>query len=267
MPPIPILAPNPILPLVDLPSDTTNSKTTSFIPVIADLHPLEPIPRYQPPLLIRRKPRLFTKRANKPIKNSHTCHKPVREFIPNSVCPSVFPKHICEVKYSPKFSVKQNCLISKPSLFMVSYNTFRIAYSYGGNTGYSRENAYMEAARCLRFFLAREIQILDKSMGIDVTIDDLCDFIDLDDDITESTDNTNTMQHQQPIINIINSNVTIGNNNRYSSDNIVYGDDNNNDYDFIFEEPEGTFGVPSAGSHDDDIANDINLDFDDIIEI
>ena len=147
---------------------------------------------------------------------------------------------------------------------MVSFNTFRIGYAFGGNTGYSRENAFMEAARCLRFFYAREIQILDKAMGIDVSIDDLCDFIDLDDndDITESSNNTNI---QQPIINIINSTVTIGNNNRYASDNIVY--DHNDDYNFIFEEPEGVFGVPSAGPHDDDIDNDIHLDFGDIIEI
>jgi hypothetical protein len=256
------LAPNPILPLVDLPLDEPQLKTTSFIPIIADLHPLEPIPAYQPPLLIRRKPRLFTKRANKPIKNSHTCHKPVREYITNSVCPSNLPKHICEVKYKPKFSIKKNTVISKPSLFMVSYNTFRIGYSFGGNTGYTRENAYMEAARCLRFFLAREIQLLDKSMGIDVTIDDICDFIDIDenDDDTTTTDNTNTMHQQQPIINIINSNVTIGNNNNNTySDNVIY--DHNDEYEFIFEEPGGEFGAPSAGDNDDD------LDFGDIIEI
>jgi hypothetical protein len=102
---------------------------------------------------------------------------------------------------------------------MVSYNTFRIGYSFGGNTGYSRENAYVEAARCLHFFLARDIQLLDKSMGIDVDIDDICNFIDLDDndDMTESSNNTQPIQNQQPIINIINSNVTIGNNNNNTS--------------------------------------------------
>ena len=149
---------------------------------------------------------------------------------------------------------------------MVSYNTFRIGYAFGGNTGYSRENAYMEAARCLRYFLAREIQILDKSMGIEVTIDDICDFVDLDidDDETTTTDNTNTI-HQQPIINIINSNVTIGNNNNnntYHSNNVI--SDHDDDYNFIFEEPYGEFGTPSAGDNDDDIDG---LDFGDIIEI
>ena len=64
---------------------------------------------------------------------------------------------------------------------MVSYNTFRIAYTFGSKTGYTRANAYMEAARCLRFFLARDVQILDKSMGLDVDIEDICEFIDFDD--------------------------------------------------------------------------------------
>jgi hypothetical protein len=96
-------------------------------------------------------------------------------------------------------------------------------------------------------------------MGINVDITDICDFIDLDDNDDndgESSINTNTLQHQ-PIINIINSTVN------YHSNNVVY--DDNNDYDFVFEdEPEGTFGVPSAGPNDDDIDG---LDFGDIIEI
>jgi hypothetical protein len=148
IPPIPISAPILIIPLVDLPSDEPQPKTTSFIPVIADLHPLEPIPEYQKPILIRRKPRLFTKRTKKPIKNSHTCHKPIRELIPNAVCPDIMPKHICEVKHPFKISPITGKILAKPHFFMVSYNTFRIDYTYGGNSGYSRENAFMEAARC-----------------------------------------------------------------------------------------------------------------------
>jgi hypothetical protein len=145
---------------------------------------------------------------------------------------------------------------------MVSYNTLRIAYSFGHNTGYTRENAYMEATKCLRFLLARDIQILDKSMGIDVTIDDICEFIDFnpDDDISLSlstnTNNTNNTNFQS-IINITNSNVTISNTpNR----NIVYDDDDN--IDFVFESSEGTFGAPPANGDDID-----DLDFSDIIEI
>jgi hypothetical protein len=110
-------------------------------------------------------------------------------------------------------------------------------------------------------FLAREIQLLDKSMGIDVHIEDICDFVDLDDDDdTTTTNNTNTIQQHQPIINIINSNVTIGNNNNTTfSDNVIY--DHNDEYEFVFEEPDGVFGAPSAGANDDD------LDFGNIIEI
>jgi uncharacterized protein YdhG (YjbR/CyaY superfamily) len=71
--------------------------------------------------------------------------------------------------------------------------------------------------------------------------------------------NTNTTTHTnfQPVFNITHSNVTIT-----PSRNVVY--DNNDDYEFVFESPEGTFGVPSAGPLDDDIEG---LDFGDIIEI
>jgi hypothetical protein len=109
----------------------------------------------------------------------------------------------------------------------------------------------MESARCLRFLLAQDIQILDKSMGIDVTIDDLCDFIDFDDDVkTLSSSNTNTIPlnnytNLKPIINITNSNVTISNTpNRH----IVYDDDDN--LEFVFESPEGTFGAPPLAGDD-----------------
>jgi hypothetical protein len=188
----------------------------------------------------------------------------LREIIPNAVCPAILPKHICEVKHPPKISVKTGTILQKPHFFMVSYNTFRIAYTFGLNTGYTRANAYMEAARCLRFFLARDIQILDKSMGLDVDIEDMCDFIDFNDDddstITNSINaNTNTNTNYQPVFNITNSNITITNT---PSRNVVY--DNNDDYEFVFESPEGTFGAPSAGPLDDDIDG---LDFGDIIEI
>ena len=133
---------------------------------------------------------------------------------------------------------------------MVSYNTLRIAYTFGANSGYTRENAFMEAARCLRYLLARDIQLLDKAMGIDVDIDEICEFIDfgLDYDtgdetastITNSTTNTTA---QQPIFNIINSHVTISN---QPSRNVVYDDDN---LEFIFEEP------------------DVSVDYDDMPEI
>jgi hypothetical protein len=124
-------------------------------------------------------------------------------------------------------SAKTGCIITKPHFF-------RVAYTFGGNFGFTRENAYMEAARCLRCFLARESQLLDKSVGIDVSIDDICDFIDFNDDDTVSSANTNTIQ-QQPVINIINSTVTIGNNNNHTYSNNVIYDDTNDEYEFIFE--------------------------------
>ena len=150
----------------------------------------------------------------------------------------------------------------------ISYNTLRIAYTFGANSGYTRENAFMEAARCLRYLLARDIQFLDHAMGVDVEIDDICEFVDfgLDYDTGDETASTLTAStianthSQQPVFNIINSRVTISN---QPSRNVVYDDDDN--LEFIFEEPFGTYGAPpSAG---DDIEDDIHLDFGDIIEI
>jgi hypothetical protein len=270
IPPISPIAPIPPIdtlpPLPPLPIDPLLPKQSSYIPIIADIHPLEPIPTYPKPSFYRPRQRIFKNinRNNKPIKYSNTCHKPVREIIPNAVCPTILPKHICEVKHPPKISVKTGTILQKPHFFMVSYHTFRIAYTFGLNTGYTRANAYMEAARCLRFFLARDIQILDKSMGIDVYVEDICEFVDFDDDDDTSTNtnsittNTNTTNFQ-PVFNITHSNVTISNT---PSRNVVY--DNNDDLEFVFESPEGTFGVPSAGPLDDDIDG---LDFGDIIEI
>ena len=110
-------------------------------------------------------------------------------------------------------------------------------------------------------------------MGIDVDIDDICEFIDFDmdndnldyhHDDDNSSANTNT--NQQPIINIINSTVTIGDNHHTTNTNHIIYDDTNDEYEFIFENSFfGTYGAPpSAG---DDIEDDIHLDFGDIIEI
>jgi hypothetical protein len=41
---------------VNLPSDEPQPKTNSFIPIIADLHPLEPIPTYQKPVFLSSSP-------------------------------------------------------------------------------------------------------------------------------------------------------------------------------------------------------------------
>ena len=100
-------------------------------------------------------------------KHGNVCHTPVREIIPNAVCPATMPKHIADVKFKPRINPNNGNIYPRASKFIISYNLIRIGYSYGANSGYTRENAYMEAARCLRYLLARDIQLLDKSMGVD----------------------------------------------------------------------------------------------------
>ena len=210
IPPIVDIAPTLIIPTQLLPSDEPE------LAAPFQAHPIEPIPSYS-----QAKPKLYRlpRRFRRPVKNANTCHIPVRELIPNAVCPTILPKHICEVKTAPKINSKTGTITPRAHKFMVSYNTLRIAYTFGGNCGYTRENAFMEAARCLRYLLARDIQLLDHAMGINVDIDDICEFVDFDVDyetgdetassLTTST-TTNTQSHQ-PVINIINSNVTISN--------------------------------------------------------
>ena len=193
-------------------------------------------------------------------KHGNICHTPVREIIPNAVCPLVMPKHIADVKVKPRINLNNGNIYPRASKFLVSYNLIRIGYSYGSNSGYTRENAFMEAARCLRYLLARDIQLLDKAMGVDVELDDLFDFIDMDYDDGAETESTlshtassqpQTIRSAQPIFNIINSNVTIAN---QSSRHVVYDDEDN--LEFIFEEPD-------AVDYDD--MPEIN--FDEIVEI
>ena len=249
IPPIAAIAPPIIIPTQPLPSD----QPELALPFQA--HPIEPILSYA-----QSKPKFYRlpRRFRRPIKNENTCHIPVREVIPNAVCPRVLPKHICEVKTAAKIN-RTGTITPRAHKFMVSYNTFRIAYTFGANSGYTRENAFMEAARCLRYLLARDIQLLDRAMGVDVDIDDICEFVDfgLDYDTGDETASTLTTstthtQSQQPVFNIINSHVTISN---QPSRHVVYDDDN---LEFIFEEPD------DVHCDDDDMPE---LNFDEIIEI
>ena len=93
-------------------------------------------------------------------------------------------------------------------------------------------------------------------MGVDVELDELFEFIDMYDDDgneTESTlSHTTPYQTTQPIINIINSTVTISNE---PSRHVVYDEDDN--IEFVFEDPD----VPV----DYDDMPEIN--FDEIVEI
>ena len=96
-------------------------------------------------------------------------------------------------------------------------------------------------------------------MGLAVDVDDLFDIL-FDNDNDDDNDSTITPDtNTQPLINIVNSNVTITNTpNRH----IVYDDDN---LEFIFESPEGAIGAPPAEG--DDIEGYEGLDFGKIIEI
>ena len=70
--------------------------------------------------------------------------------------PIVIPtKHITE-------TIRNN----KTSYFTVRYNNQIIQYNYGIRSGYTRENAYTEAARCLRYIFLTEISLLDNSANL-----------------------------------------------------------------------------------------------------
>ena len=260
IPPIPDIAPTNILPLVDLPLDkpTITPPCVAKYPALFDeAHPVEPMPTYV-------KPKMHYFRTGKRHthnKHGNICHTPVREIIPNAVRPLVMPKHIADVKVKPRINPNNGNIYPRANKFLVSYNLIRIGYSYGANSGYTRENAFMEAARCLRYLLARDIQLLDKAMGVDVELDDLFEFIDMYDDDGNETESTlshttslqrTPYQTTQPIINIINSTVTISNE---PSRHVVYDEDDN--IEFVFEDPD----VPV----DYDDMPEIN--FDEIVEI
>ena len=104
IPPIVDIAPTIIIPAQPLP---TNEQP--LLPVFQS-HPIEPMPSYS-----QSKPKLYRlptirRRIRKPVKNENTCHLPTREHIPNAVCPSILPKHICEVKYAPKINSKTGAI-------------------------------------------------------------------------------------------------------------------------------------------------------------
>ena len=252
-PPIATIAPitpDIVLPIQPLPT------TTTIISDIIDTHPIEPVISTNIPKLYRPPKFNHYKHSRANIANIHVCHRPMREIIPNAVCPDEMPRFISHRFRNRKG--KTRCW------FTVTFNNYRIEYSYGGRSGYSKENAFMEAARCLRHLLVNQIQLLDNSMGLAVDVDDIFDIIfdhdDIDDEYSESTNTISTTSNQPPIINITNSNVTISNTPHR---NIVYGEDDN--LEFVFESPEGTFGAPPAEG--DDIEGFEGFDFGEIIEI
>ena len=241
----------PLPPVQQLPTMNPLCNDPQYSHLFDQLHPIEPMPIYP-------KPKMQRFRSGKRMSNNkhgNVCHTPIREIIPNAVCPATMPKHIADVKFKPRINPNNGNIYPRASKFIISYNLIRIGYSYGANSGYTRENAFMEAGRCLRYLLARDIQLLDKSMGVDADLEDLFEFIDLDDDVVELDNDDDIVQPIQtihPTINIINSNVTISS---QPSRNIVY--DNDDNMEFVFEELD-------APVDDDDMPI---LNFDEIVEI
>lgn len=124
------------------------------------LHPIQPLPpqlpHVPPPRVTSyndRKGKLNKK--GQPYRIFYCC-SPQRQIIPNAVMPIVIPtKHITE-------TIRNN----KYSYFTVRYNNQIIQYNYGTKAGYTRENAYTEAARCLRYIFLNEISLLDNSANL-----------------------------------------------------------------------------------------------------
>ena len=124
------------------------------------LHPIQPLPPQLPHV---HPPRVtsYNDRKGKLNKNGepykiYYCCTPERQLIPNAIMPLQIPtKHITE-------TFRNN----KTSYFTVRYNNHIIQYSYGAKSGYTRENAYNEAARCLRYIFFNEIAKLDNSSNM-----------------------------------------------------------------------------------------------------
>ena len=133
------------------------------------IHPIEPVPTPIPGPIPQ-----FKRESHRP--NVLLCYNPQRQIIPNAVVPLEFPKGITE---SVTLTALQN---NRHSFFAVRYNNHHIRYSYGGRAGYSRENAYMEADRCLRHLLIKAVYLVDVSMERNTawydTLDSLLDDLD-----------------------------------------------------------------------------------------
>jgi hypothetical protein len=169
----------------------------------------------------------------------------------HAVCPAIMPKHISEVFMKPRINKNNGNSYPRANRFLVSYHLIRVGYAYGHTTGYSRENAFMEASRLLRYLLARDIQSLDIAMGVNVELDQLFDFIDFDnDDIDDDfSDDVIANEHNEPPT--ITTTIT-----NQPSRLIIYDDQDN--IEFVFDESE---------THIDDDMPEINFDDIDVIEI
>jgi hypothetical protein len=133
------------------------------------LHPIQPLPRMLPHPKSTFKPNQHALKRDRTRPQVLYCWKPERQFIQNAVVPSILPRGITEYKYK----LNPN---NRNSFFAVRYDNYHIRYTYKAN-GYTRKNAYMEVARCLRYLLIQTILKLDDTMEIthDMydTLDDL----------------------------------------------------------------------------------------------
>ena len=106
-----------------------------------------------------------------------------------------------------------NHINNRNAFFQVCHDNICIRYTYGTN-GYTRENAYNEAARCLRYFLIRNISKLDGTMGLNSdiydTLDDLLsDYDGLPLERTLSLATTTTTEHSSCIVYDVNDEIDV----------------------------------------------------------
>jgi hypothetical protein len=174
IPIIPPMAPPAMINnIIEQPIEQPTAVEPALAPAITEIgpttiHPIQPIPRSLPHPVCALKPNRRTKY------NSWFCYTPERQIIPNAVVPTIMPTGISEFHYK----YNQN---TRNAFFQVCYDNTCIRYSYGPN-GYTRENAYMEAARCLRYFLIRSISKLDNTMYINHDMYDVLDTLLSDND-------------------------------------------------------------------------------------
>ena len=173
------------------------------------IHPIEPVPRSLPGPIPQ-----FKQEKHRP--QVWLCYNPQRQLIPNAVVPLIFPKGITE---SRTFTALNN---NRHSFFAVRFNNHHIRYSYGGRNGYTRENAYMEAARCLRHLLIKTIYTIDHSMDLNT------DWYDTLDNLLDDLDQTATQpQLQLARLNSISTTTTT-----LGSDSPLIIQDDDDNYDF-----------------------------------
>ena len=174
------------------------------------LHPIEPVPRSLPGPIPQ-----FQQQKQRP--QVWICYHPQRQIIPNAVIPLILPKGITE---SRTFTVLNN---NRHSFFAVRYNNHHIRYSYEGRSGYTRENAYMEAARCLRHLLIKTIYTIDHSMDLNT------DWYDTLDNLLDDLDNTATTQPQLQLARL---NFTSTTTTTLGSESPLIIQDDDDNYDF-----------------------------------